>query len=67
MLDILFVRNIHPLSKYIYGKILFNCGDWLSYFDTYLLLWKQIAVSPSSQENGTHENKINLNILNICI
>lgn len=67
MLDILFIRNIHPLSNYICGKILLNRGDWRSYFDTYSLLWKQIAVSPSSQGNGTHENKINLNILNICI
>lgn len=48
MLDILFIRNIYPVSKYICGKNLLNCVDWLSYFDTYSLLWKQIAVCPSS-------------------
>ena len=48
MLDILFIRNIYPISKYIYGKSLLNCVDWLSYSDTYFcgnkLLLVQVAV-----------------------
>lgn len=49
MLDILFVRNVYPISKYIHGKSLLNCVDWLSYSDTYFSGNKLLLVQAAKE------------------
>ena len=49
MLAILFIRNIYPISKYIYGKSLLNCVDWLSYSDTYFFGNKLLLVQATKE------------------
>ena len=49
MLAILFIRNIYPISKYIYGKSLLNCVDWLSYSDTYFFGNKLLLVQAAKE------------------